>query len=349
MTNRNVIVHAHIFKNAGSSFDDTLLTNFGDDFIDHREDSLISNDKNFLENYLKENNEVKAFSSHSVYHKPKDFDNVKIHSVYFLRNPIERIKSVYNFEKKQPTRDSSGAKMAKTLNFEEYVAWRMQDDVPATIRNLQTIFLAGDGPHPRYMEKKFALALENLDSTHLLGIVDRYDESMVVFEDYLKQFFSKIDLSYIRRNITDQNLTDSIEIKIEKITNELGTELVSIVNKKNTYDLELYRKSNQLLNEKIINILDFQHKLVHFKERCLIKLLKQKLVQKKYDEIIQETQHCIDNNCKNIQYYLVYAQALIGLKQFDDALLIYDRAILIHPNNEWLPKKKMKLLLIINK
>ena len=52
MPDRDVIVHVHIFKNAGSSFDDTLLTNFKDAFVDHREDQLIRKDKNFLENHF---------------------------------------------------------------------------------------------------------------------------------------------------------------------------------------------------------------------------------------------------------------------------------------------------------
>ncbi len=304
MANRNIIVHIHIFKNAGSSFDDTLLTNFNGDFVDHREDNLIRGDKNFLKHYLTENTNVKAFSSHSAYHKPENFDHVKLHPVYFLRHPIERIRSVYSFENKQPAKDSLGAKKAKELNFQEYVAWRMQDDVPTTIRNLQTIFLAGDGHQSNDMKKKFELALKNLNHSHLIGVVDRYDESMVVFEEYLKQFFPNIDLSYIRRNVTDTNIHASVEEKVEKLLQKLDKPLQNLVKEKNAFDLELYEKANILLNEKIDKIEDFDKKLNDFKERCKIKPIPS--VQKEKIKKIEKKIKTLPN---------VYAEKLKGHKE----------------------------------
>ena len=41
MTKKDVIVHIHIFKNAGSSFDSSLRENFGKNFVDHRDDADI--------------------------------------------------------------------------------------------------------------------------------------------------------------------------------------------------------------------------------------------------------------------------------------------------------------------
>ncbi|HIQ28625.1 MAG TPA: hypothetical protein EYH42_09025, partial [Sulfurovum sp.] len=299
---KNIIVHVHIFKNAGSSFDDTLLANFKNDFVDHREDHLIRNDKNFLTNYLKKNDHVQAFSSHSIFHKPKNFADIQLHTAYFLRHPVERIKSAYSFEKKQPAKDSLGAKKAKELNFQEYVAWRMQDDVPATIRNLQTIFLAGDGPHPKHMEKKFELALKNLNDSPLIGIVDRYDESMVVFEEYLKQFFPKIDLAYIRKNITDTNITASVEEKVDSILKQFDEPLQKLVKEKNAFDLELYEKANILLDEKIEKINDFEKKLQDFKARCKLKPIST-LPKEKINKIEKKVKTLSNSYIKKLNIY----------------------------------------------
>lgn len=334
MTDRNVIVHVHIFKNAGSSFDSTLLANFKANFVDHREDHLIKKDKDFLENYLKENDNIKAFSSHSVYHKPKDFDDVRLHSVYFLRHPIERIRSVYSFEKKQPTEDSSGAKMAKELDFKEYVAWRMQDDAPATIRNLQTIFIAGDGQQG-HANKIFELALENLNASPLLGIVDRYDESMIVFEEHLRQFFPKIDLSYIRRNVTDTDIQASIEEKVKKIFQQLGEPLQELVRQKNEFDLELYKRANSLLDEKIDRIHNFEKKLENFKERCKVKQLRLLVKQKKYEKVVELSEELLNEGIKNINIYLIYAESLQKLKLYEKAIVTYENIILKYPVNPW--------------
>ncbi len=268
MNKKNIIIHVHIFKNAGSSFDDALMRNFKNNFVDHREDHLIRTDENFFDKFLRTNDNIEAFSSHSIFFKPKSFMDVRFHIAYMLRHPIERIKSVYTFEVKQPAGDSLGAKMAKQFNFQEYISWRMQDDAPPTIRNLQTKFLAGMGHNANYMNKKYEQALKTLYSEPLVGIVDRYDESMVVFEEYLKTYFPNIDLSYIRRNVTDKNIELSVENKVTKILSEFDESLVKKINEKNYYDLTLYTKANTLLEKKINQINDFENKLFDFRGRC---------------------------------------------------------------------------------
>ena len=269
---RNVIVHVHIFKNAGSSLDGALERNFKDAFVDHREDHLIRTNEEFLKEYLQKHENIQAFSSHSVYFKPRSFNNVNLYPIYMLRHPIERIKSVYNFEKKQPATDSLGAKMAKEFNFEEYVAWRMQDDVLPTIRNLQTVFLAGANHHTNHLDKKFGLAMETLSNSPLVGVVDRYDESMIVFEEYLRKIFPNIDLSYIRKNVTETNRKASVIEKVDAFFNNFDESMQEKIKQKNEYDLKLYTKANQLLDEKISKIEDFAQKLINFKKRCIASL-----------------------------------------------------------------------------
>jgi len=266
---RNIILHSHIFKNAGTTLDHTLEKNFDKSFTDHRDDSNIVNGKQkYLDEYLNKNENIQAFSSHSIHFKAQDNNKHSFHQIYFLRHPIERIKSVYTFEQKQPAEASVGAKMAKELNFPEYVKWRMGDNVAATIRNCHTNFLSGDGPNPSNLDKKFELAKQNLLQLPLIGIVDRYDETMVVFEEYLKEFFPNIDLSYVRKNVTDTSKDLSVEDKANKLLQSLDKDLQQLVLEKNAYDLELYKLANELLDEKIARIAEFQIKINDFKERC---------------------------------------------------------------------------------
>jgi len=336
LKDRNVILHVHIFKNAGSSFDDTLLSNFNNEFIDHREDHLIRNDHNFLKNYLTEHKSIKAFSSHSVYHTPRDFDEVKLHAVYFLRHPIERIKSVYSFEKKQPVKDSSGAKMAKELNFQEYVSWRMEEHAPATIRNLQTIFLAGQGVnHKKSINQLYQFAFKNLMGSPLVGVVDRYDESMVIFEEHLKQFFPQIDLSYIRRNVTDTDTSASVEEKVEKLLQQLDLPLQKLVKEKNEFDLELYARANSLLDDKIASISNFQIKLDNFKDRCILKQVNYKIKQKDYSGVVRFLNPIIQKGTNSVQLYLSLANAQKELKEYNKALDVYEKTMKKFPNNPW--------------
>jgi len=337
MEQRNVIIHCHIFKNAGSTLDSALLQNFDDSFVDHREDHLIRNNKTFFNNYLQDNPHIKAFSSHSVFYTPKSFDNIVLHPIYLLRHPIERIKSVYNFEKIQPEEDSLGAKMAKDINFKSYVAWRMRDDVSATTRNLQTIFLGGIGPHESNIEEKFESALINLNSLPLIGIVDRYDESMVVFENYLKPFYPEIDLSYIRRNVTDTDTESTIDEKVLKTFNLIPKELRKEVIQKNECDKILYDAANKLLDIKIKRVKDFDEKYSKFKLRCLTKELNQLIRQEEFQKVEKICLNQIKKGDKgqSISFYINLGIALKGLNKYDEALDLYEDIKTKFPRNPW--------------
>ena len=118
---RTVILHYHFFKNAGSSLDKILQKNFNSKFLTKE----FPNAKNINDkteevcNWIKENPDNIVFSTHSSFPLPV-VDNVNIISVCFLRDPIDRIKSAYKFERKQDAKNFS-ADLAKNVDFNEYV------------------------------------------------------------------------------------------------------------------------------------------------------------------------------------------------------------------------------------
>lgn len=248
---RNIIIHSHIFKNAGTTFDYILQNNFKDKFIDHRDDAdILKGKEKYLYAYLKENSNINAFSSHSIHFHPEDTSEFKFHQIYFIRHPIERVMSVYNFEKKQGSTISLGGKMANTLNFNDYVKWRMQEDVPATIRNIHTIFLSGSGPATQNLDRMFEQAKQYINSSSLIGVVDRFDDSMMVFQKELAKDFSTMKFSYQKKNVTDKSLI-GMKQKIEKVLSLLDTEVVKTLMDKNQYDIELYDIANTRLTNRL--------------------------------------------------------------------------------------------------
>ena len=269
---RVVIAHGHMFKNAGSTFDWSLERNFGDDFLDHRDDKVMRQrgDKHILE-LLGEHPDLKAISSHHLYQPLPDIDDIHFEPVFMLRHPIERIASVYAFERQQDA-ETRGAKAAKSMNFRRYIAWRMQLTVPRTVRDYQTYYMGG---RPVY-EAKSAVsfrtlnsAVENLSNLSCVGVVDRYDESMVVFETVLRRFFPDIDLSYIKQNVTKPRLGKKVDLesKVDDVLKRLGKHRSEILSN-NSYDLCLYRAANQKLTEAIAGIADFDTRLAGFYRRC---------------------------------------------------------------------------------
>lgn len=66
---RTVIAHGHIFKNAGTTFDWSLLQNFQADFLDHREDEIMRRKgAEHVRDLLTELPSLKALSSHHLCH-----------------------------------------------------------------------------------------------------------------------------------------------------------------------------------------------------------------------------------------------------------------------------------------
>jgi len=345
---KNILLHAHIFKNAGSSFDNALRNFFESAFIDHRDDrDLIDGKINYLLGYFDNHPDIKAFSSHSMHLHALNTDKYRFHTVHLLRHPIERIKSVYNFEKKQLPAITNGSKKAKELNFNDYVDWYMEDKSPATVRNAQTIFLSGKGPSPSEMESKFILAQEYIKQSYLIGIVDRYDESMVVFEDYLRQFFPDIDLSYIRQNITDENINSSMNEKISSIMNSLEKNIQKKVEDNNIFDMKLYEEAGRLLNDKIDSIYNFQDKLNDFKSRCIMKVIKSKIENNNYRAIIKEIEESFSSGFGNLEICLALAYAQKELKEYDNALKTYEETIKRFPYDPWAYFYKVEVLSLL--
>ena len=260
---RTVIAHGHIFKNAGTTFDWALERNFGKGFCDHREDQLMRQQgASYLTQYLLDNPHINAISSHHLC-DTSAIDGIDIIPVYILRHPIERILSVYNFERKQES-SSPGSLAAKKYNFKDYVEWRMDPEVNRTIRNYQTIYLAGT--HTRKASK--ACTLDTLNAAmikvqaSLVGLVEKFDASMMKFEESLSKRGIELDLSYVRQNVTNEKPDSN---GIAYIAEELG-DIFKRVLDENAYDLALYYAVNQLFEKDDME--DYSEQLADFKRRC---------------------------------------------------------------------------------
>lgn len=263
MKEKEVILHCHLFKNAGTTLDWALHRSFGDGFIDHRDDQKMQQDGiDYLSSFLSDNPAVCAISSHHMpfmpeYEKP-------FHWLLLLREPIGRVRSVYNFEVRQPE-SSLGSKMAKKMNFSEYIIWRMQDNVPAVIKNFYVRYLcniknSGVQINDSDIERAFQrLSLSNV----LVGTVERFDESMVMFEESLRKSFPDVDLSYVQQNVSGYK-TDSTLSFLDDITPESRELLLE----NNQFDKKLYKMVCEGQKNSIHDIEGFDDKLEAFRERC---------------------------------------------------------------------------------
>ena len=267
--NRTIIVHGHIFKNAGSTFDWALKRNFKKGFIDHRDtEEMRQGASSYLADFIQNNRRLKAISTHHLYWcmPLPQREKLEIIPCFFLRHPIERVRSVYDFERRQES-DTPGAVHAKKLGFKDYVDWRLGHKGGGVVMDYQIKYCSGR----RGVEiddafvKATACAMSKFALT---GIVDRYDESMVYYEHQLKDKLPKIDLAYVRQNVSEGGLSSlSVSEKAAAVTDELGSGAALLENS-NRADLGLYALANESLNQHIAKIPDFDKKLENFRNRC---------------------------------------------------------------------------------
>lgn len=267
---RQVLVHAHIFKNAGTTFDASLRRQFGDGFVDHRDDQAFLKDRNtYLLDYLAQHPQVQALSSHSLHFRITGQPGMTLHPVYFLRHPLARVWSVYRFEKAQTGVDTEGARRAKELNLNSYVDWYLQEGSPATIRNIHTIFLSGTGPSPDHMDNKYQAAARYLASGQAyICLVERYMDSMLVLEEMLGDVFTGLDLAWVRRNVSTSKPAQPVGESVNELLDQLDPAVALKLHESNDHDLALYQQANALLDARLGGIADLESKRRALAERC---------------------------------------------------------------------------------
>ena len=263
---RIVIAHAHIFKNAGTTIDWILQRNFGKKFRDDRNDHIIRKDESYVAAFLQKNKKLKAFSSHSLPLPVRSVSGVDFQVICMLRHPILRVRSVYDFERKQDA-NTPGALFAKNATFKEYVEWRMLPNVGATIRDMQVNFLTSNVGRALDEGGRLEVAKEYIESIPLLGIVEMFDESMVLFEDCLLKMGVEFNSAYIKQNITEKK-RQSNDSKLTQLKSDLGDQLYKRLMDNNQLDISLYNCAVELLQRRLTGVEELSERLEVLLHAC---------------------------------------------------------------------------------
>ncbi len=261
---RPLIFHAHMFKNAGTTLDWSLQRCFGDNFDDHRDNDAMRQPGDYLATYLNAHPQIKSLSSHWLPVPLPTLPGLEPRLVMLLRNPLERSRSVYNFEKAQVGTNTPGNQKARELPFDEYVKWRLEPGTGPVLKNYQTRFCSGDY-FGQDMGQLFKQAKANLESIPLVGLVHRYAESMVLFEEGLSDVFPRIDLSWQVQNAS-QTLVSPLEDRIEAIATKLGNTYSALIDA-NKYDIMLLQTIEEKFERELSKISDLDARLNLMQQR----------------------------------------------------------------------------------
>lgn len=105
---RTVILHYHIYKNAGTSFDHVLTHSFGEGHeLFDGPFPFFSIDQEQLDRIIMRRMRTVAFSSHQIILPPPASLDYRPVSAIFVRNPLLRIASIYRFKRGPETADGT--------------------------------------------------------------------------------------------------------------------------------------------------------------------------------------------------------------------------------------------------
>lgn len=249
MTNRPILVHYHIFKNAGCSIDASLQASFGADWVEfegsHAHD-IQSAER--LSAFLQANPTVRAVSSHLA-RPPLPCEGCL--PVVFLRHPLLRARSVYEFTRRD--RNQPFSDVARENGFAGYIRWALRRERGSiVIRNYQVVHLSqaswrcGDILGAEAEKGDLVEAKELLTGWGVAGIVEAYALSARTFQALYGPRMAGLDFKYRHVNATSSE-HGSAEERIEQSGKLLGTTLRDDFMESNALDMAIYEHARRIL------------------------------------------------------------------------------------------------------
>lgn len=250
MTNRTVLIHYHIFKNAGSSVDASLKASFSNAWAEfeglHAHDIQSSRD---LSQFLDVNKHLRAVSSHLA-RPPLPWDSCL--PVVFLRHPLLRALSVYEFTRKDPSQPY--ADVARDAGFADYIRWALRNERGSiVIRNYQVAHLSDASWRCQNIldaetnRDDLEQARNLLTTWGIAGIVESYALSASLYQKRYGPLLPELAFRNLRENSTS-TISGILEDQIERIRLMLGPTLYDDFMAINALDLDLYKHATQLLH-----------------------------------------------------------------------------------------------------
>jgi len=261
-----VIVHYHIMKNAGSTIASVLGREFGAGFADLDTQSanglLTPAD---LQAHLAANPHIRALTSHQIRLPAPDTDSIIVFECCFLREPIDRLVSLFSYLRKAGDATALGA-LAVAHGLAGFFAGLL-DRFPHMVLNPQTTIVANGGRFTRPPdEDDCARGIQMMRKLAVPGVVSRFEESLAAAEYFLQPAFPDLRLHYASQNVSRLPMAD--QERDREIREALGEGMYREVARLNELDMRLFRATEQEVERRVGLVPDFARRVADLKQRC---------------------------------------------------------------------------------
>ena len=240
---RWVVLHYHIFKNAGCTVDAILQRHFGDDFVALHGDSddarLCSDD---VARLLRDDPDVRAITSHHLRYPKPVVPGVVFFDICFIRHPLARIRSLYYYGRRLDPASKLGA-LAQRHDERAFLEC-LVDTSPHILSDVQVHYLAHGGAFARPAGEDDCRRAEAIfRDASVAGVVELFDVCMTTAEYFLAPVFPGIDCASAPLNVSSPHAP-----AVAQTSDELssmcraawGDRLCDEIERLNVWDMRLY-------------------------------------------------------------------------------------------------------------
>lgn len=251
---RKVILHYHLFKNAGTSLDGLFEQNFGKAWISLEGTHAAARlEPEEISRFIEDNPKVVAISTHHGRLPVPTFAGGSVVPLMMLRHPLDRVGSVYSFERRQG-QGSRGADFAGRHTFAEYVRWRLDLARNGVINNFHGMFLLNSATDRRaVIPQEFSEAQARLEALDFFGIVEQFADSIDLLGHVMRRDYPAFQTSHERRNISKERAS-TLEARLNDIRSSLGEALWDELCERNRFDLDLYDAAVKLFARRLAEL-----------------------------------------------------------------------------------------------
>jgi hypothetical protein len=264
---RFVLVHYHLFKNGGTTLESILEREFRDRFATlHGLDRDSTLDGRHLAAFLRQHPEIAAVSSHHLRYPLPVTRHAVLFDCWFLRHPLARIHSSYTHFRRMNSGDVL-SRMANERDSRSFVKW-LVDQSPNMVSEVQVQQLANGGVFRRPADRDdLGRAIQTMQRMSMPGLIEMFDESLVVAEYFLRPAFPGLSLEYVARNVSDP-AAQELSTQDDRLRNIWGPDLFQELVRLNQLDLELHEAGAREIARRFALIPESERRLTEFKARC---------------------------------------------------------------------------------
>jgi hypothetical protein len=263
---RQVLLHYHILKNGGSSIIEILRRSYRGTFSEYdlpdRDAEIKPAD---LIAFLERNPRVNAFSSHQIFYPVPLAPGFLFYDICFLRDPVDRIRSIYDYFRGRPIDGDPIRQLANELTLGDFVR-KLVEEMPWTINDVQVNLLANGLVHdqPRGIGDLETATRRMLD-TSFLGVVDRYNESLVAGQHGLAAMFP--GLNCVQAPVNDSATPGlTFDQRQEQFRKSCDEGVYAELLRQNAMDLELLRRAREEVRRRFELVPDREERLRGLKQ-----------------------------------------------------------------------------------